>query len=51
MAQDKQTAKSTDRVRILQGKVRDMLGSGPSMIETPEEARKVALLQKVRDAG
>ncbi len=43
--------RDSDRVRTLQDKVRDMLGSGPSMIETPEEARKNALLQKVRDAS
>jgi hypothetical protein len=52
MSQDHHTSRRhTDRVRTLQDKLRDQLGSGPSMIETPEEARKNALLQKVRDAG
>ncbi|HVZ29448.1 MAG TPA: hypothetical protein VG839_03575 [Asticcacaulis sp.] len=51
MAQEQVTPKPTDRVRILQDKLRDKLGEGPSMIETPEEARKNALLQKVRAAG
>jgi hypothetical protein len=45
------TPRPADRVRILQNRLRDKLGPGPSMIETPEEARKGALLQKVRDAG
>lgn len=51
MTQDQTPPRPTDRVRLLQDKMRDKLGSGPSMIETPEEARKNALLQKVRDAG
>lgn len=51
MAQNPPTPRPTDRIRLLQDKVRDKLGSGPSMIETPEEARKTALLQKVNDAG
>lgn len=37
----------TDRAEALQEKIHDSLGSGPSMVKTPEEARKQALLRKV----
>ncbi len=39
----------TDRGEALQDKIADTLGSGPSFIETPEEARKRALIQKVEN--
>ena len=41
----------TDRADALQEKIEDTEGSGPSLIRTPEEARKENLIRKVQSEG
>jgi len=40
-----------DRARALKDKVADSLGDGASLIRTPEEARKAALIHKIENGG
>jgi len=41
----------TDANLDMQRKIRRREGEGPSMIPTPEEARKAGLMRKVEDSG
>ncbi|WP_443748529.1 hypothetical protein [Asticcacaulis solisilvae] len=41
----------TDRAEALQDKIQDELGSGPSFIQTPEQARKDNLIKKIESEG
>ncbi len=41
----------TDRAEALQEKIEDAEGSGPSLIRTPEEARKENLIKKIESEG
>lgn len=41
----------TDRAEALQDKIHDDLGSDPSFIKTPEEARKDNLVKKIENEG
>lgn len=43
--------RDADRVRALNEKVADGLGDGPSLIKTPEQARKSALIHKIENGG
>lgn len=40
-----------DSARALKDKVADTLGDGASLIRTPEEARKAALIHKIENGG
>lgn len=40
-----------DRARALKDKVADGMGDGTSLIRTPEEARKAALIHKINNGG
>ena len=41
----------TDRAEALQEKIEDAEGAGPSLIRTPEDARKENLIKKVENEG
>lgn len=40
-----------DRARALKQKVADGMGDGASLVRTPEEARKAALIHKIENGG
>jgi hypothetical protein len=40
-----------DRARALQEKIANGMGDGPSLVRTPEEARKAALIHKIENGG
>ncbi len=44
-------SRDADRARALKDKVADGMGDGTSLIRTPEEARKAALIHKINNGG